>query len=304
MTTDVKLAILIPTYNGERVVGDTIASLQAITNGWEYVEQVIVCDDGSTDKTVSVVESAGFNRSPFTLVRHERNKGEAEAYRTMLGLLPNHIRWFLILGHDDLALPCFIERNVEIVKQCTERVAAISSNYFIVSNMPEMLAHVPAEDAIVFRGGAESEIRHTAVVGCWWHISGSLVNRSVWERFNGTDPQFRYCADWDLMLRWQNGGFLVGHSLLPTTRYREHAASLGSVSRVEFRDIVDRLNVVRKHPTIFRRRIRARWFGRLAFAVARRTATQILLGNLRTAMAGVHYSGNALLNLLSDLRQA
>lgn len=304
MTADFKLAILIPTYNGERVIGDTLASLQAISNGWEYIDQVVVCDDGSTDKTISVVEAAGFNRSHFTLARHERNKGEAEAYRTMLGLLPSYIRWFLILGHDDLALPCFIERNVKIMMQCTEQVAAVSSNYFIISKTPEMLAHAPAQDTIVFRGGVESEIRHTAVVGCWWHISGSLINRCVWERFNGTDSQFRYCADWDLMLRWQSAGFLVGHSLLPTTRYREHAASLGSVSRVEFRDIVDRVNVVRKHPTIFYRSIRAQWLGRSAFAVARRTTRQMLRGNVRIAMAGVRYSGNAILGLLSDLRQA
>jgi len=294
-----RLAILIPAYNAEATIGETLASLQAISSGWEYVDQLIICDDGSTDNTLSVAAAAGFNRCRLTVVSHGNNKGEAEAYRTMVGLLSPDIRWFLILGHDDLALDCFIERNLEILRRCDGRVAAVSSNYFVFGDAPERLAHSPAEDTIVFRGSAEAEIRHTAVVGCWWHISGSLINRSIWQQFNGTDPQFRYCADWDLILRWQNAGYLVGHSLIPTTKYREHVGSLGSASRSQFRDIVDRSNVVKKYPNIFQPRIRARWAGVLAIATVRRAAKQILFGNIRTAVRGMHSSGMALLELIS-----
>jgi hypothetical protein len=105
------------------------------------------------------------------------------------------------------------------------------------------------------------------------------------------------------MLRWQNAGFFVGHSLLPTTKYREHAASLGSASRSEFRDIVDRANVVRKYPSIFDRRIRARWAGLLGLAILRSAAKQILTGKLGTAVKGMHSSGMALLKLISSLPQ-
>jgi glycosyltransferase involved in cell wall biosynthesis len=295
----VKLAILIAAYNAEATIGETLASLQSIPSGWESVDQLVVCDDGSRDNTFSVAEAAGFNRCRMTLVRHNNNKGEAEAYRTMVGLLSPDIQWFLILGHDDIALDCFIERNLQIVKQCDERVAAVSSNYFVFGDAPERLAHSPSEDTIVFRGSAEAEIRYTAVGGCWWHISGSLINRSIWQQFNGTDPQFRYCADWDLILRWQNAGYLVGHSLIPTTKYREHVGSLGSASRSQFRDIVDRSNVVKKYPNIFHPRIRARWAALLAIATVRRAAKQILFGNIRTAATGVHSSGTALLELIS-----
>ncbi len=294
-----KLAILIPAYNAEATIGETLASLQAIPSGWEFVDQLIICDDGSTDKTLSIVSAAGFNRCGLTVVSHCSNKGEAEAYRTMVGLLSSDIGWFLILGHDDLALDCFIGRNIEILSRCNERVAAVSSNYVVFGGTTETLGHSPAKDTIVFRGGGEAEIRHTAMVGCWWHISGSLVNRRIWQQFNGTDPQFRYCADWDLMLRWQKAGYLIGHSLIPTTKYREHAASLGSASRSEFRDFVDRAKLVNKYPDIFDRRTRMKWARRLAIATIRRASKQTLLGDIRTAFRGVLFSGAALLELIS-----
>lgn len=294
-----KLAILVPAYNAEATIGETLASLQAIPSGWESVDQLVICDDGSTDNTLSVVSAAGFNRCRLTVVSHGKNKGEAEAYRTMVGVLSPDIRWFLVLGHDDLALDCFIRRNIEIVSRCDERVAAVSSNYFVFGGVTERLGHSPAEDTIVFRGSAEAEIRYTAIGGCWWHISGSLINRRIWQQFNGTDPQFRYCADWDLMLRWQRAGYLVGHSLIPTTRYREHVTSLGGLCRSEFRDIVDRARVVKKYPDIFDRRIRIKWVGRLGIATARRAGKQTLLGNIRTAVRGVYLSGAALLELIS-----
>jgi len=294
----VKLAILIAAYNAEATIGETLASLQSIPSGWESVDQLVVCDDGSRDNTFSVAEAAGFNRCRMTLVRHNNNKGEAEAYRTMVGLLSPDIQWFLILGHDDIALDCFIERNLQIVKQCDERVAAVSSNYFVFGGASERLAHSPAAETIVFRGSAEAEIRHTAVVGCWWHISGSLINRSIWQQFNGTDPQFRYCADWDLMLRWQSSGYVVGHSLIPTTKYREYQESLGSTCREQFRDIIDKASVVKRYPNLFDYRMRGRWVGVLAIAAGRRVLKQILSGNVRAAVSGLCSSGMALIELL------
>jgi glycosyltransferase involved in cell wall biosynthesis len=301
---EMKLAILIAAYNAERTIGETIASLQAISNGWEYIEQLIICDDGSTDNTIAAVERVGFNKCRLIIVRHNSNKGEAQAYRTMLGLLSREVQWFLILGHDDLALPCFIERNLEIMRTCGERVAAVSSNFLVFGDTSERLAHRPAKKTIVFRGGSEAEIHHTAVVGCWWHISGSLVNRMAWEQFDGTDPQFRYCADWDLILRWQNAGYLVGHSLVPTTKFREHAGSLAVSSRSQFRDIVDRANVVKKYPEIFGYSLRARWAGVLVIAILRRAAKQLLAGSVRTAIKGVHSSSAALLELVNHMPRA
>ena len=72
-----KLAILIPAYNCQSTVRETLCSLQRIEEGWQHVERVAICDDASSDGTWSILQSSGFDKCPLTLLRHHKNQGEA-----------------------------------------------------------------------------------------------------------------------------------------------------------------------------------------------------------------------------------
>ena len=61
-----------PAYNEER----SIASM--VVGAKNYVDQVVVVDDGSTDRTAEIAESAG-----AYVVRHDRNGGYGAALRTI-----------------------------------------------------------------------------------------------------------------------------------------------------------------------------------------------------------------------------
>src|SRR6516165_4247 len=126
-----KLAIIIPAYNCQNTIAATLTSLQEISAGWEYVDRVIVCDDASTDNTVGTINATRFDRCPFVLLRHMKNQGESACYSTMIANLASDVDWFLILHSDDLALDCFIVRNLEIVSLCPTKVASVSSNYYV-----------------------------------------------------------------------------------------------------------------------------------------------------------------------------
>ncbi|MCL4768139.1 MAG: glycosyltransferase [Hyphomicrobiaceae bacterium] len=297
-----KLAILIPAYNCENTIGDTISSLQSVDSGWPYVDRVVVCDDASTDGTTSAVEAANFDKCPLYLLRHSSNRGEAACYETMLACLPHDIRWFLILHSDDLALQCFIDRNLEILNRCPERVAAVSSNYYNFAALETQLAHTPAEDRIIFRGNAPKEIHHTASVGCWWHISGSLVNRRAWEEMGGRDSRFPVSGDWHLMLRWQKAGYLVGHSLLPTTNYRINAQSVSSKSFKILRDVIERTEVALALQEIFTISIRLRLAKQIGLTGLRRTTRFLLSGETTDALHALSTSSHCVLRLLRTTR--
>jgi len=67
-----RVSVVIPAYNDERTIGETVAHSLSQTKGSLQVE-VIVVDDGSTDETAAVAESAG-----ATVIR-QQNAGPAAA---------------------------------------------------------------------------------------------------------------------------------------------------------------------------------------------------------------------------------
>jgi glycosyltransferase involved in cell wall biosynthesis len=74
-----KLIIQIPCFNEEATLAATLADLPRRVEGIDRVE-VLVVDDGSTDRTVEIARAAGADY----VVRHTSNQGLARAFRTGL----------------------------------------------------------------------------------------------------------------------------------------------------------------------------------------------------------------------------
>jgi len=71
------MVILLPAYNEEELIGETIKRIPRKIFGIEKVE-VLVVDDGSTDKTVDMALNAGADK----IVSHRKNLGVASAFMT------------------------------------------------------------------------------------------------------------------------------------------------------------------------------------------------------------------------------
>ena len=74
--TSMKLIIQIPSYNEEGQLPLTLTSLPRSVEGFDQVE-VLVIDDGSTDRTVEVARAHGVDH----VVRLTNNKGLAAAFQ-------------------------------------------------------------------------------------------------------------------------------------------------------------------------------------------------------------------------------
>ncbi|NLY10460.1 MAG: glycosyltransferase family 2 protein [Firmicutes bacterium] len=84
-----KIAILIPAYNEEERIRETIRATKKIS----VVDEIIVIDDGSTDSTARIVEDEGVR-----LVQNPKNVGKGQALN--LGFSSTKADIFLLLDAD------------------------------------------------------------------------------------------------------------------------------------------------------------------------------------------------------------
>ncbi|MEV8018801.1 dolichyl-phosphate beta-glucosyltransferase [Streptomyces sp. NPDC086554] len=124
----VDLTVVVPAYNEERRLAPTLAAIRAYLDGagpedrgarWE----LIVVDDGSTDRTAEIAVDAELDDPRVHLIRSDRNRGKGHALR--LGVLASRGARVLVTDAD-LATP--IEELERLDKALTDgHAAAIGS---------------------------------------------------------------------------------------------------------------------------------------------------------------------------------
>lgn len=101
------MSIVMPSYNSERFIAESIASVQAQTYGdWE----LLVVDDLSTDGTVAVAEGIAKNDSRVLVFSNERNSGAACSRNRALREAKGD--WVAFLDSDDLWEPRKLEKQL------------------------------------------------------------------------------------------------------------------------------------------------------------------------------------------------
>lgn len=71
-----EVAVVVPAFNEERLVGETVATLP------DWVDRILVVDDASSDATAQVACAEGSRRAGFELLRHGANRGVGAAICT------------------------------------------------------------------------------------------------------------------------------------------------------------------------------------------------------------------------------
>ena len=71
------ISIIVPTFNEEESIAEVIGTIETAMRAYEIEHEIIVVDDGSTDKTLEIVRSKGVK-----IVRHDQNKGYGAALKS------------------------------------------------------------------------------------------------------------------------------------------------------------------------------------------------------------------------------
>lgn len=185
-----RVTLGIATYNRDTYLAEAIRS--CLDQDFAELE-VLVVVDGSTNPAIDEVLS-GFAAEPrLRVVRHERNRGIAEAYNTFVSAGRGEL--IAMLGDDDVCLPGRIRRQVEIFERFPD-------------------TGVVHGDAIVIDGiGAQTgvwnsrEFTPAQLIHSFFRSHNHLVDptrmvhRRVYEAVGGYDSRYPLANDFDFWLR-------------------------------------------------------------------------------------------------------
>lgn len=97
MKKDLKFIIGIPTYNGARIVGETIKSI--LSQSFQNFE-IVISDDCSKDNTVEVIKR--FKDKRIKVYKNEKNLGYGKNLQVLRKLVKGDI--LFLMGQDDILL--------------------------------------------------------------------------------------------------------------------------------------------------------------------------------------------------------
>lgn len=109
---DSLVSIVTPTFNSEKYIRETIASVknQSYTN-WE----MIIVDDFSTDNTVTIVKELQREDNRIKLILSKKNSGPAISRNK--GIQEVTGKYMTFLDADDIWFPDFIKTSIETIKK-------------------------------------------------------------------------------------------------------------------------------------------------------------------------------------------
>lgn len=129
-----KIAIIIPVYNEEKYLPDFLQNLLQYVKTYSSIHQIIFVNDGSTDKTQNILETAREKFKKITVVTNKMNTGKGSALKKgLLEAKKNNAEGVIFMDGDGQHDPASI---AEFIHKLDE--------YPIVFGYRELKKNVPA----------------------------------------------------------------------------------------------------------------------------------------------------------------
>lgn len=207
------ISVVIPAYNAERTLGETLQ--RALAQTLRDIE-VLVIDDGSTDGTAQIASTTG---DPRVRTISVSNGGVARARNRAIQAVSGEIIAFL--DADDLWMPTKLERQLELMTARPDVGMCFTSTVRIdAASTPLGLT-----TARGYEDWSEALLLGSNLVT--GSCSSAMVRTVLARQTGGFDPRLSQCADWDFWLRLsQVTRFAAIDELL--VLYRVHPGSMSN----------------------------------------------------------------------------
>ena len=178
------VAVVVPTFNRADLV---VRALSSVARQTRLPDEVVLVDDGSTDKTAEQVEG----RFPEVRVLRQANRGVSAARN--LGIRSTSAEWLAFLDSDDEWLPEKLERQLSALESQPDHRICHTDEIWIRNGNRVLQRRVHQK-----HGGWI--FRHCLPL-CAISPSSVLVRRDLLEEVGLFDEQLAVCEDYDLWLR-------------------------------------------------------------------------------------------------------
>ncbi|WP_294961242.1 glycosyltransferase family A protein [Sulfurimonas sp.] len=177
------VSVVIPTYNRYEVLKRALKSVYAQTH---KPKEVIIIDDGSTDKTSQILKTF-----PDAKYYYQKNSGVSSARN--LGIKKSNFEWIAFLDSDDEWHPQKLQEHLKLHQKCPKLQISYTDEKWI-RNLKEV--KIPKKYRKV--GG---DIFEECLSHCFIAPSSTIIHKNLLSEVGLFDESLEVCEDYDLWLR-------------------------------------------------------------------------------------------------------
>ena len=211
METKRNVSVITPAFN----CADTILNvIESIQQQGSVVSEHIIVNDGSTDQTLKVIESAVQTAMTEIRLINQNNAGEASAVNNAVAISKGE--YLMIVNSDDPLLQNCVEVLVSSLDS-NPAAAVAYANWNMIDENGHLIRNIFAEP-----------FSHCSLIGNWTCIvgPGALIRKSALGGLPARNKKYSHLSDFELWLRLaKSNSFVKVESTLSTWRKSESNAT-------------------------------------------------------------------------------
>lgn len=227
-----KVSVIIPTYNRENLVLESIRSVFAQT----FADfEIIVVDDGSTDNTREILQ-------PYlSKIKYIYHRNTGQSFARNLGILASEGEYLAFLDSDDIWEPKKLKIQVEILNK-EKNIGLIFTNFKKFDkgriifesrfDIYKLLYQIPIEKADGYNIFKKKVFREL-LEETWIFTPTVMVRKECFAKAGLFNPDIRFSEDWELFLRLARH-FYFAYIDRPLVKVRSHSENISE-------DLLERL---------------------------------------------------------------
>ncbi|GAC15095.1 hypothetical protein GLIP_2469 [Aliiglaciecola lipolytica E3] len=197
MVKPIKISVIIPVYNCEAFINET---LNSVINQTYPADEIIVINDGSTDGSLAAIERCNIENM---IIIDKPNGGVSSARNE--GILAATGDWIAFLDGDDVWHPQKLELFAQLAQK-QEDISVIFSEFTAwgpnaSGNFDDPLRKCPKYTEFILEPSLTGWVYHQQLLTNWVLTSTAMLKYSVIQQIGLFDQELTIAEDWDLFIR-------------------------------------------------------------------------------------------------------